>query len=156
MAANDESAIEVPKAKYDYPFGETSLEYGKPMEVADGVFWLTLPLPFSLTTINIWLLRDGDGWIIVDTGVRGKNVRLMWEDVFENFLKGAPIHKVIVTHYHPDHIGQAGWMTRRFDVSLSMSRADFLLCRTLILDKWETPPPEAVQFYHRAGFNQKQ
>ena len=39
------------------------------MEVAPGVRWVRMPLPFSLKWINLWLLEDGDGWTVVDTGI---------------------------------------------------------------------------------------
>ena len=50
----------------DYPFPK--LEYGETFEVAPGVHWIRMPLPFALNHINLWLLRDGDGWAVVDTG----------------------------------------------------------------------------------------
>jgi glyoxylase-like metal-dependent hydrolase (beta-lactamase superfamily II) len=33
---------------------------------------------------------------------------------------------VIVTHFHPDHFGLAGWLTRRFDVPLWMTHGEFV------------------------------
>ena len=51
-----------------YPFGETPAP-GKLFQICAGVFWLRLPLPFQLDHINLWLLRDGDGWTLV--GARG-------------------------------------------------------------------------------------
>ena len=38
-------------------------------EVARGVHWHRMPLPFKLDHINLWLLEDGDGWTAVDTGI---------------------------------------------------------------------------------------
>ena len=157
MAANDESAIEVPQTPITYPFKTDIPEPGKVIEVADGIFWLRMPLPFSLDHINLWLLRDGDGWTIVDTGYRGENVRELWEEVFENTLDGKPVTRIIVTHYHPDHVGQAGWLARKFDAPLCMARTEYLLCKSLFLDKWDgEPPQDTVRFYERAGFNEEQ
>lgn len=42
---------------------------GEIVEVAAGVYWIRMPLPFALDHINLWLLKDGDGWVQVDTGL---------------------------------------------------------------------------------------
>ena len=41
---------------------------GETVPIAPGVVWLRMPLPFALDHINLWLLEDGAGWTIVDTG----------------------------------------------------------------------------------------
>ena len=52
--------------KPDYPFDR--LEYGETIEVVPGIHWIRMPLPFALNHINLWLIADGDGWTIIDTG----------------------------------------------------------------------------------------
>jgi hypothetical protein len=42
----------------DYPFGETLPESGKTVEIAPGVLWIRMGLPFALNHINLWLLED--------------------------------------------------------------------------------------------------
>ena len=41
---------------------------GATIEVAPGLHWLRMPLPFALDHINLWLLDEGDAWTLVDTG----------------------------------------------------------------------------------------
>ena len=48
---------------------ETCPEIGEAIEIIPGLKWLRLPLPFLLGHINVWLLRDGDSWMIIDTGI---------------------------------------------------------------------------------------
>ena len=120
--------------------------------VADGVFWLRMPLPFSLDHVNLWILDDGDGWAIVDTGLNTAAGRATWETVFAGPLGGRPVRRVIVTHYHPDHLGLAGWLCARWNVPLEISRTEYLMGRTLTLDVRDAPPAEAVDFYRRAGW----
>lgn len=96
---------------------------GETIEVADGVHWLRMPLPFALDHINLWLLRDGAGWAIVDCGYNSPATRAAWERVFERF---APVTRVLATHYHPDHIGLAGWLQERFGVALWTTEAEYL------------------------------
>ena len=43
-----------------YPFGDTLPAPGRTFEVAPGVRWLRMALPFALDHINLWLLRDRD------------------------------------------------------------------------------------------------
>ena len=55
-----------------YPFDQAP-EPGQRREVAPGVHWLNFPLPFALDHINLWLLEDGDGWTLVDTGFSSRH-----------------------------------------------------------------------------------
>ncbi len=69
---------------------------GELTEVAPGVFWLRMPLPFQLDHINLWLLRDSEGWVIVDTGFPEDHVRETWSQILDR-LDG-PVKK---TDRHP-------------------------------------------------------
>ena len=73
-----------------YPFNDKP-QVGAPIEVADGVFWARMDLPYTLDHINVWLLRDGDGWVIVDTCVDMESSRAHWEDLFAGFMGGKPV-----------------------------------------------------------------
>lgn len=97
---------------------------GEQIEVAPGVFWLRMPLPFQLDHINLWLLRDGAGWVIVDTGFPDDAVRGLWEAVLA-WLDG-PVKRLIVTHFHPDHLGLATWLMEKTGAPLSMTTGEFL------------------------------
>ena len=135
-----------------YPFGRWVPDAGTLFEVAPGIHWLRMPLPFGLDHINLWALDAGDGWALVDTGVDLPASRRNWETLFAGPLAGKPVTRVIVTHYHPDHLGLAGWLCARWGVPLEIARTEYLLARTLMLDVRDTPPPEAVDFSIRAGW----
>ena len=96
-------------------------------EVAPGVHWIRMPLPFALDHINLWLLEDDDGFVLVDCGLGNQITRDIWEQILTQFVRGRPIKKVVVTHLHPDHAGNAGWFTARYGVQLYMSQADYLM-----------------------------
>lgn len=106
-----------------YPHAHPPLA-GELIEVAPGVFWLRMPLPFQLNHINLWLLRDGDGWTIVDTGFPDDAVRATWTQIIER-LDG-PVKRLIVTHFHPDHFGLATWLMEKTGAPLSMTTGEFL------------------------------
>lgn len=136
-----------------YPCG-TPPEPGTAREVAPGVRWLRMPLPFSLNHINLWAIDDGAGWAIVDTGTQTPDVLAAWRTQLApgGGLDGRPVTRVIATHMHPDHMGMAGWLTRKFDVRLWMTREEYLMCRTLTADTGREAPDDAIRFYRRCGW----
>jgi glyoxylase-like metal-dependent hydrolase (beta-lactamase superfamily II) len=109
------------ESELHYPLGDTLPASGRSIEVAPGVRWLRMALPFALDHINLWLLRDVqegvEGWTLVDCGITNDPTRAAWEQVFANELGGLPVLRVIVTHMHPDHIGLAHWLTERWSTS---------------------------------------
>lgn len=142
------------KARYDYPFAEPPA-VGATMEVAPGVRWVRMPLPFSLKWINLWLIEDGEGWTVVDTGIPNSETKGHWRTIFENELGGRPIKRVIVTHMHPDHIGLAGWMTHKWQCELWITRLEYIQCRMLVADTGREAPKAGIDFYRAAGWEQE-
>jgi glyoxylase-like metal-dependent hydrolase (beta-lactamase superfamily II) len=153
MDGLEEAPTEPSRPKLDYPF-TTAPEPGTVQEVAPGVLWVRMPLPFALKWINLWLIEDGRGWALVDTGIASETTREHWRAIFEGPLKGAPITRVIATHMHPDHIGLAGWITRKFDCRLWMSRLEYITCRMLVADTGREAPEDGVRFYRACGWDE--
>jgi glyoxylase-like metal-dependent hydrolase (beta-lactamase superfamily II) len=118
-----------------YPLGDTLPIPGDTVEVAQGVFWLRMRLPFALDHINLWLLRDEidgvQGWTIVDCGIANDETRATWEQIFSTQLQGLPVLRVLVTHMHPDHIGLSQWLCERWNAPLWISMTDFLTAQWL-------------------------
>jgi len=104
---------------------------GETLRIAPGVEWLRMPLPFALDHINLWLLEDGPGWTIVDTGYAMTETTARWERVFAERLGGLPVTRIIVTHHHPDHIGLASWLAERWQASLWTSEKEWLFARLM-------------------------
>ena len=88
--------------------------------------WLSTPLPFRLKAINIYLLEDDDGWVIVDCGYSIPEVRSQWEAVWAKTLNGKPVKQLIVTHFHPDHFGNSKWMSERWHLYPWITQAEWL------------------------------
>lgn len=146
-----------------YPLGRTGPGAGEVIAIADGIGWIRSPVPGSLNHINLWLLDDPgsgpgsgeDGIAIVDSGLDIPPAREAWEALFAGPLAGRRVTRVICTHFHPDHIGLAGWLAERFGVRLWMTRGEWLFARMLTTDIRDRPPPEAVVYWRAAGWSEE-
>ncbi len=135
-----------------YPF-DAPPAVGAVLQVAPGVLWIRMPLPFHLNHINLWAIDDDRGWALVDTGLRTDDTLAAWRQLFTLGTDGRSLSRVFVTHMHPDHVGMAGWLARKFGCRLWMTRLEYLTCRVLVADSGREAPPEATAFYHRAGWS---
>jgi len=132
-----------------YPFSAPPAE-GTATEVAPGILWMRLPLPMALDHVNVYALRDGEGWTVVDTGFDSRRSRAIWQTLLEGPMQGLPVTRVIVTHHHPDHVGLAGWFIEQ-GAELLMTRTAWLMARMLVLDEQARPAPETLEFWRGAG-----
>ena len=117
-------AVSRPASMLSFPDGldvvwPTPPPPGRTTEVAPGVLWARLPLPFRLDHVNVWLLREDDGWTVIDTGCATPALFAAWEGLLAGPMQGLPVRRVVATHGHVDHIGLSGWLAARFG-------ADFL------------------------------
>ena len=129
----------------DYPLGDTLPDEGSTIEVAPGIKWIRMALPFALNHINLWLLRDEhedvlnpgemlQGWTVVDCCISRPESKAQWDTIFATQLEGLPILRVIVTHMHPDHIGLAHWLCEHWTTAshtcrLWVSATDYNVAR---------------------------
>ncbi|MEE9454764.1 MAG: MBL fold metallo-hydrolase [Paracoccaceae bacterium] len=132
---------------------ETPPIEGAAIEVAKGVLWIRMPLPMRLDHVNVYALKDGDGWCVIDTGFNSKRGREIWTRLMAGPLQGRPIKRVIVTHHHPDHMGMAGWLQSEHGAELWTTRTAWLFARMLTLDVQEAWPIETLEFYRSAGMD---
>lgn len=127
------------ESQLDYVFGDVLPEPGTVQQVAPGVFWLRMGLPFALNHINLWLLEDElagetgpqQGWTIIDCGIANDATKASWETIFATHLRGLPILRVIATHCHPDHVGLAEWICTHWDVPLWMTTGEYAFARIM-------------------------
>lgn len=133
-----------------YPH-ETPPKEGEAIEVAAGILWMRLPLPMRLDHVNIYALEDGDGWCIIDTGFHSKRSIGVWKKLLAGPLAGRPVTRVLATHHHPDHMGNAGWFIKHHGAALWTTRTAWLFSRMLTLDVQAEWPAETIEFYRRSG-----
>ena len=128
------------ESELHYVFADTLPDTGRSLEVAPGVRWLRMGLPFALNHINLWLLEDERklpdgsvqrGWTVVDCGIANDATRAAWEQIFEHELQGLPVLRVIATHCHPDHVGLAAWLCERWNAPLMMTVGEYAFARIM-------------------------
>lgn len=139
----------------EYPFARVP-GTGEAVEVAPGVLWMRVSLPLALDHINVYAIEDGEGWVLVDTGLGLSGTREEWEALLAGPLGGRPATRVICTHMHPDHIGLAGWLCERFSAPLVMTRLEYVTARMLLADTGQPAPESGADFYRAAGWDEPQ
>jgi glyoxylase-like metal-dependent hydrolase (beta-lactamase superfamily II) len=126
---------------------------GEAIEIAPGVMWARLALPFLLDHVNIYFIDDGEGWALVDTGLGDQATRSAWQPLIAGVLRGRPLTRIIVTHFHPDHVGAAGFLLEHFDVALYMSATEYLQSLSIHLDPGALEAEHYRRFYLEHGLD---
>ncbi|MCC6718389.1 MAG: MBL fold metallo-hydrolase [Acetobacteraceae bacterium] len=110
-------------------YSHAAPEPGTLSELAPGILWLRLALPFALNHVNIHIIDDGSGWTVVDSGVADDRTRQVWDAMLAGPLAGRRVNRLVVTHFHPDHVGLAGWLCDKLGVGVTMSQTEYLQSR---------------------------
>lgn len=136
-----------------HPCGEPPAP-GEATEVAPGIFWLRMPLPFKLDHINLWMIEDDGGFTLVDSGIDLPEVRAAWERLFAGALAHRPAIRLVCTHFHPDHLGLAGWLCATRGLDLWATHGEWSFGRLLALEDDAEVTARALPFYRSAGFDE--
>jgi glyoxylase-like metal-dependent hydrolase (beta-lactamase superfamily II) len=108
---------------------------GETLQIAPGVHWARMPLPFALDHINLWLMEDeleGEpAWTLVDCGIGDDATRGLWERILASRVAGRPVKRLIITHHHPDHVGLASWLVERTGAPMWMPQAEYLAAHAM-------------------------
>ena len=135
-----------------YPF-DAAPPPGTTVAVAPGVRWLRMPLPGGLDHINLWTIDEGEGWAVIDTGMRTYEAAEIWQGLCAQKSSAQPITRILVTHMHVDHVGMAGWLAHRFGCPLWMTRQEYFQCRLNTADSGREAPDDYLDFHRRAGWS---
>lgn len=100
------------------------------MQVADDIFQVQLPLPFPLKIVNCYVLRDGPGWALVDSGLNYAAGQAAWHAAFAQLgIDPSRIARIYLTHAHPDHYGMAGWLAQQSGAPVFLSPGEQAFAR---------------------------
>ena len=146
-----ETTINSDKLELIRPLYDSAPNPGEALEIAPGLWWLRLPLASALDHINVYVLESKDGWTLVDTGSNTPICRAALETAFsQGALARLPLTHVIGTHFHPDHIGLAGWLVD-LGAIFQTTRTCWLQARLLQIDNHDLPRAEELKFVQAAG-----
>jgi glyoxylase-like metal-dependent hydrolase (beta-lactamase superfamily II) len=129
-------------------------EPGKAVEIVPGVHWLVTSLPFRLRAINLWLLRDGEGWTMIDCGFPLPEVREQIEAAWSATLGGLPITRLFVTHHHPDHVGNSRWVCERWGIRPTITSGERERALKLMGSQWAQESAHRIAFWRRHGLSE--
>ncbi|MBV9250558.1 MAG: MBL fold metallo-hydrolase [Acetobacteraceae bacterium] len=138
----------------EFPFSPAP-EPGQLIEVAPGVKWFRLPLPYRLDHVNIYLIEGTEGWTVLDTGLGTDDCRGAWNAVLSGPMAQQPLNAMVVTHFHPDHVGLAGWLAEHFGLPLSMPRPEYLYSLALQYAPGDLGADMHRPFYRRHGLSEQ-
>lgn len=83
---------------------------------------LRIPVPIPLKYVNVYLCHASDGWRIIDTGLDTQEAREIWQQSLKQHnIAFQDIVEIIITHFHPDHIGLAGWLHEKTGAPVRIS-----------------------------------
>ena len=110
---------------------------GEAAEVAEGVYELKVPVPFPLVFVSVYLVEGDDGWTIIDTGYDYPEGREVWESGARQvgLDLDRDVGRIVVTHFHPDHLGLARWLQERSGAPVYMLEGEIQHSREV----WNNP-----------------
>ncbi len=126
-------------------------EPGQTIEIAPGVYWLSTYLPFRLRAVNLWLLRDHNSWTMVDCGFPLVEVRQQIEAAWDGVLGGKPIDRLVITHHHPDHVGNVRWICERWGIVPTMTGRERGESEEMLGPGRRGSSGERIKFWQRHG-----
>jgi glyoxylase-like metal-dependent hydrolase (beta-lactamase superfamily II) len=143
---------DLPPAPQARPLAPEAPAPGEVRVLQPGLLRARMPLPFPPGHVNIWLLEHDGGWLAIDTAISGRTTRELWDQVLARpELGGRPLTALLVTHFHPDHIGLTGWLCERFGILPMMTRIEWLMARALWYDSGPDMMAQQIAHYTRAG-----
>jgi glyoxylase-like metal-dependent hydrolase (beta-lactamase superfamily II) len=141
-------------SRLSYPFPEVPAP-GTTIEVAPGIRWLSMPLPFKLDHINLWLVEEekggNAGWTVVDTGIGNAETRALWEKI----LGKKHVKRVLLTHYHPDHAGNAAWLCERYGAPLWTTQGEYLTAHAVRTASAGYTPDAVLAVFRKNGLDEE-
>ena len=94
-------------------------------QINENLYRIPIPVPFPMKYVYCYLLRGREGWDLIDTGLTYAAAQEAWKAAFANLsLDPRDVRAIYLTHFHPDHVGLAGWMQQWTGAPVWISRED--------------------------------
>ena len=110
---------------------------GEAAEVVEGVWQIKLPVPFPLGFVSVYLVEGDDGWTLIDAGYDYLPAREAWREGSRaaGYDLSRDVARIVVTHFHPDHVGAARWLQEVSAAPVFMMEREIPFARRL----WGSP-----------------
>jgi glyoxylase-like metal-dependent hydrolase (beta-lactamase superfamily II) len=95
-------------------------------ELPGGIRRVTLPLPSRPGHVHAYLLPAEDGWTVVDSGLGLPDAAERWGTELAQLE--APVARIVITHFHPDHVGAAADLAALTGAPVAQGRVDYAQC----------------------------
>jgi glyoxylase-like metal-dependent hydrolase (beta-lactamase superfamily II) len=97
------------------------------LELDGGIRRVTFALPLGIDHVHCYLLpASAGGWIVVDTGLGLPDAGERWARVLDEL--DDPVERIVVTHFHPDHVGAAADLAVLTGSPVHQGAADYNQC----------------------------
>src|SRR4029078_9829645 len=106
-----------------------------------------------LNHINCYLFEDDDGWSVIDTGMLHEPARAIWTQTLKGLMGGRPIRRLLVTHFHIDHTGLAGWLHELFAPTFHMTQTEYLVSRVFESEDIGEAVSRQTAFFRECGLD---
>lgn len=110
---------------------------------------LPIPVPLPVHYTNCYILETSEGMVLIDTGMDTPEARALWEQYLSH--NPSPIRLIIVTHFHPDHLGLAFWLQQRVGAPVAMMRNEAVAAQASVSEPDEHERQIMTAFYEAAG-----
>ena len=95
-------------------------------ELPGGIRRVTLPLPTRPGHVHAYLIPGEDGWTIVDCGLGLPDAAARWRAELAQIA--GPVARIVITHFHPDHVGAAADIASLTGAPVVQGRVDYEQC----------------------------
>jgi glyoxylase-like metal-dependent hydrolase (beta-lactamase superfamily II) len=97
------------------------------VELEAGIRRVTFALPLGIDHVHCYLLPASDGgWTLVDTGLGLPDAGERWAAALDQL--DAPVGRIVITHFHPDHVGAAADVARLTGAPVHQGAEDYDQC----------------------------
>ena len=105
-------------------------KFGELTKIASDLYWAHFELPFRLNHVNLFLMDTPEGILILDAGLKSEHSEEHWEALLNGPLKSKKFAGIVITHYHPDHIGMAGWLQKKLNIKCYTTEKELFTAKT--------------------------
>ena len=100
-------------------------------------------------------MRGASGWTLVDTGFHDDLAEDAWPRAFADIgIRPQDVNQILITHYHPDHIGGAGWLQQLTGAPVYLHDVEFRQLELFWGESMDEQVERLVRFFVGEGMSE--